>query len=411
MATKDPKIVELQKQLQLAGQNWLPQSGVMDEATRKAIANINKAQGFGKGIGESALTKDTMNYLSKFTPKTTSQTQNNTQTQSTTQPQTATQQQATTETKDNSFYTYLEDLKQAQKQAVIAGLQKAKDSALSNLSAERTTIQPKFYDARNQASANSQLQARNFAEYLAQRGQTNAGVAAQAEINRNADLQGQIGALNRQELQAYEDIARRESDIKNAYASDVANANAGIEANALQQLINQYNTDRNYNLQLGQLLGNINGMPTLQNLAQVAQYTGYYNNLPTLQKQAQDMANQQWQQSYDWQFNPNNPDYLINLEQLKKLQMENKYYPQIIQSQLAQKAKSSSSGSKTSSTSYKTSSDFAADMAYINNNPSTALSEIRANAQALINKYGYDGYLALLNQATALDKQYRNSGE
>lgn len=140
-------------------------------------------------------------------------------------------------------------LKEAQRQQAIAGLTKSRNQQLSNLGAEQAKIQPMYYGLRNQTSTASQQQGKNFSEFLAQRGLSSAGASGQAELSRNVALQGQIGNLNQQEAQANQDISRRMTDVNNAYESDLQAANAGIEAQGLQQLINQMNQDRAYNLQ------------------------------------------------------------------------------------------------------------------------------------------------------------------
>jgi hypothetical protein len=148
-------------------------------------------------------------------------------------------------------------LKETQRQAVIASLNNARQSALSSLAAEKSQIQPQYYNMRNQAAVGSQQQGRNFAEFMANRGLTNSGTNAQAEISRNVGLQGQIGNINQNEQNAYQDIARRETDAINKYNNDLASAEAGIESNALNQIIaaqqhnndmawNQYNADRGF---------------------------------------------------------------------------------------------------------------------------------------------------------------------
>jgi hypothetical protein len=57
-----------------------------------------------------------------------------------------------------------------------------------------------------------------------------------------------------------------------------------------------------------------------------------------------------------------------------------------------------------SKNSYQSSPDFAEDVAWINQNSSNSLSEIQASSQDLIAKYGYEGYLELLNLAKSLSK-------
>jgi hypothetical protein len=171
-------------------------------------------------------------------------------------------QQGTSQPFVNGSANYINQLKEAQKQAQLASLGKARDSSLSNLNAEKAQIQPLYYGMRNKESTGSQLQAKNFAEFLAQRGQSNSGVSGQAELARNVSLQGNIGQLNNAEASAFTENARRVTDTNNAYDSDVASANANIEAQALQNQLSAYqqeqayareqaNLDRSYNYQVG----------------------------------------------------------------------------------------------------------------------------------------------------------------
>lgn len=146
-------------------------------------------------------------------------------------------------------------LADAQRQSRIAALGKARDNSLANLdnslssvmttyAGEQAALKPQYYNARNQVAANADIQAKNFAEYQASRGVKGAA-AAQPEIYRNIATQGQIGALNQQQAAANEDIARRQTEaqtqydtnkagIQNAYESDVASANADVNADSLQ---------------------------------------------------------------------------------------------------------------------------------------------------------------------------------
>lgn len=162
----------------------------------------------------------------------------------------------------DGFKSYADQLKAAQLQAQMAALGKARDSSLSNLTNERGKIQPLYYGKRNETSTGSQLQAKNFAEYMAQRGQSNSGASGQAELSRNVALQGNIGRLNQDEANAFINNDRMVTDTNNAYESDVASANANIEAQAMQNLMDFYrenlareqdqaNIDRNFNYQIG----------------------------------------------------------------------------------------------------------------------------------------------------------------
>lgn len=151
-----------------------------------------------------------------------------------------------------------QQLIEAQRERQIAGLKKSRDTALANLESgltsamsayagEEAALKPYYYDLRNRAAAQSDIGAKNFAEYMAAQG-IRGSAAGLPEIYRNAALQGQIGALTRQEQQAREDIARRRSatqaeyetqkaGLLNAYESDVAAAMADIDAQTLQNYI------------------------------------------------------------------------------------------------------------------------------------------------------------------------------
>jgi len=135
---------------------------------------------------------------------------------------------------------YIEGLSEAKRKAQMASLAQSRDQALSNLQAEKSGIAPKYYDARNQAAAGAQQSARNFAEFMAARGGTSSGANAQATLMNNMSLQGNLGALGRQEAEAFQDIARRETDARNAYSNNLAQAEAGILGERMNLLLNDY---------------------------------------------------------------------------------------------------------------------------------------------------------------------------
>ena len=213
----------------------------------------------------------------------------------------------------------IEALKASQIAAATASLGKARDSSLSNLSADRAKIDPAYYSARNQASTSSQLGAKNFAEFLSQRGQSSSGVANQGEISSNVALQGQYGSLKTAQMGEEADNTRQVTNVNNGYASDLASAEAGAESTALQNTISQMNSDRafaqankqydqTYELQKADTTGNFQGEATMAktqaDLAAsqfqqqfgltVAQAMGDYEGNPTLAKQAQQIQQAQF---------------------------------------------------------------------------------------------------------------------
>ena len=133
----------------------------------------------------------------------------------------------------------LNNLRNAQKNAAMADLQATRDTSLSNLQAEEAKIRPEYAAQRNTLNANNRVAARNFQEYLANTGRANSGIGAQYEMGRQNSLQRGLNALQTQEAADLSDIARRRSDIQNAYNSGLASANANVEANYINNLLAQ----------------------------------------------------------------------------------------------------------------------------------------------------------------------------
>lgn len=149
----------------------------------------------------------------------------------------------------NDITAQMEALKQAQLRASMAGLDKSRQASLSNLQAERATIEPEYQKQKMQAGVTAKQTARSFDEYMAQRGGNQSGIAGQGQLLNNVAYQGQKGVLDQGEAMAMSDNARRVTGVNNAYESDVVGAQAGIEAQYLQNYIQQMNADRAYGLQ------------------------------------------------------------------------------------------------------------------------------------------------------------------
>ena len=161
--------------------------------------------------------------------------------------------------KSTNYGTYqsdLDKLTKAQRQAQVDALKAARTKALANLEAQEQEIKPQYQNARNLTSASSQQGARNFAEYLANRGLANSGAAAQAELNRVSNLNNNLGNINTAEANALRDIANQRTGIENQYVADLANANNQITNDYYKNLLNYNEQQRQYvqNLQ-NQALG------------------------------------------------------------------------------------------------------------------------------------------------------------
>lgn len=133
----------------------------------------------------------------------------------------------------------LNRLKTAQKNAAVADLENTRNQALSNLQAERNQNAATYNTQRSSANAQNRLSARNFQEYLASTGRANSGLSAQARMQNANNLNTSINNLNAGEASALADINRRTTDAQNAYNTGLAGANATIEANYIQNLLNE----------------------------------------------------------------------------------------------------------------------------------------------------------------------------
>lgn len=150
------------------------------------------------------------------------------------------------------YTTQLNNLRNAQKQAAVADLENTRNTTLSNLQAEEAKINPAYEAKRTQTSNASKVNARNFQEYLANTGRANSGIGAQYEMGRQNSLNRDINALNTAQAQDVADIARRRTDANNAYNTSLAGANAQVEANYIQNLLQQQQQQWENNMALKQ---------------------------------------------------------------------------------------------------------------------------------------------------------------
>ena len=116
------------------------------------------------------------------------------------------------------------DLYALQEKKRLQALESARQKALASLKAEKEQINPYYNQALSVVGGQSNLGARNLQEYLAQRGQTNAGVSAQAELNRQATLNTNFANIENERARRFSDIARRETEVQNAYDEGVIQA-------------------------------------------------------------------------------------------------------------------------------------------------------------------------------------------
>ena len=137
------------------------------------------------------------------------------------------------------YQAQLNKMKEAQKQSAIADLENTRNQALSDLEQERTTNAANFNTQRSQANVKNQLAAKNFKEYLVNSGRSNSGIMPQYEMNRQNNLQRSLNDINSNQNMALADINRRGTLANNAYNTGLQSANATIEANYINNLLQQ----------------------------------------------------------------------------------------------------------------------------------------------------------------------------
>lgn len=159
---------------------------------------------------------------------------------------------SSTNTSSSSYDDDLQRLKRLQQEATAAQLKAQKEKTLQALAEQEATIKPQYQAQRNSTAATSAKNARSFNEYLANRGLTNSGAAAQGEFNRLSTLQNNLANIDTQETNALNEIARARTNAETDYATGLASANAQIEADYFSKLVEENQRQRLIDEQLQQ---------------------------------------------------------------------------------------------------------------------------------------------------------------
>lgn len=139
-------------------------------------------------------------------------------------------------------YTYeqeLNNLKNAQRNAAVADLENTRNTTLNNLATEEAKNRAGYAVQRNTANVQNRIGAKNFQEYLASTGRANSGIGAQARLQNRNNLNTQLNNINSAENATMADINRQRTLANDKYASGLAAANANIEANYINNLLDQ----------------------------------------------------------------------------------------------------------------------------------------------------------------------------
>lgn len=138
---------------------------------------------------------------------------------------------------------YLKELADAEKRRKQTEIEQAKAEALRSYQTQEAEARPQFQQQRQTASTQSQINAKNLAEFWARRGQTNQGITAQAELSRQNTLAGNLGDITTNEntfikqLQNQADTTTRNLDyqLQDAYSGIDNDLNTNLYNEKLRQ--------------------------------------------------------------------------------------------------------------------------------------------------------------------------------
>lgn len=134
---------------------------------------------------------------------------------------------------------YLKQLSEAEKKNKQLELEQAKAAALQSIQQQEATTMPTFTAKKQQANVASQLGAKNLAEYWANRGQTNAGISAQAELSRGNVLGNTLNTIGQSEAAQQQAFNTGRTDIETGFQNNLINANNAIDTQLQQNLYNE----------------------------------------------------------------------------------------------------------------------------------------------------------------------------
>jgi 3D (Asp-Asp-Asp) domain-containing protein len=132
--------------------------------------------------------------------------------------------------------TYLKQLSEQQKANKKLELEQTKQQALDTIAQEEAKITPAYAKQKQTANVQSQIAAKNFAEYLANRGQTSQGIATQYEMSRQNTLGNTISGINTAENEARQTVANNKNIAETNYLNNLTNYNNAADLQLTQDI-------------------------------------------------------------------------------------------------------------------------------------------------------------------------------
>jgi len=135
---------------------------------------------------------------------------------------------------------YLKQLADAEKKNKQIELEQAKAEALKTIGQQEATTMPTFTAKKQQANVQSQLGAKNLAEYWANRGQTNAGISAQSELSRGNVLGNTLQGIGQAEMAQQQSFNQARDTVGTEYQNQFTNFSNQVD----QELTSNLYQDR-----------------------------------------------------------------------------------------------------------------------------------------------------------------------
>lgn len=129
-------------------------------------------------------------------------------------------------------------IKEQQANKLVNDLTSAKEKALSSLGTQQQALETQTQQQKQAANISSQLQKLNFANYMARRGQTSAGITQAAEMSRQNVLGGKISDINLARQQTLGQIEQARQQAQNEFEYGKVSGLATIEADMATKLLN-----------------------------------------------------------------------------------------------------------------------------------------------------------------------------
>lgn len=184
----------------------------------------------------------------------------------------------------------------SRRNATIQALQQKAQMQKNALAERAAGIEPRYSQAKTEEDNRGQLASKRLAEIMANRGYST-GNQAQNQLIQNVTTQGNISNLEAQRQGEFDQIAREQANLDASLAGDIAQAQAGLEADKMQGLVENQRYNDNYGLQVAGLTGTYGGQRTLAGQGLDMQNNQFNRQFAEGQRQF-DVGQSNWQQQF-----------------------------------------------------------------------------------------------------------------